>query len=205
LAVSFAVQCLPFTYLYFMATLWITSIALGIGLSAAAGFRVFVPLLVAAVAGKLGILPLTGGFAWMGSWAALICFGTATVVEIVAYYIPFVDNLLDAVNAPMVIAAGSLLATSVLPVDHELLKWVSGILIGGGSASVIHFGTALLRLASSKTTAGAGNAVLSTGEHVAAFGTAITTLFLPVLVAVIVLSLIAFILFRWMGGGSTTS
>jgi hypothetical protein len=186
-----------------MTTTWITSIALGVGLSAAAGFRVFVPLLVAAVAGRLGILPLTGEFAWMGSWAALACFGTATVVEIAAYYLPFVDNLLDAINAPLVIAAGSLLATSVLPVDHELLRWVTGILIGGGSASVIHFGTALLRLASSKTTAGAGNAVLSTGEHVAAFGTAITTLFLPVLVALIVVALIAFILYRWKGRGGS--
>ena len=179
-----------------MTTIWITSVALGIGLSAAAGFRVFVPLLVASVAARLGILPLTEGFAWMGSWAALICFGTATVVEIVAYYIPFVDNLLDAANVPMVIGAGSLLATSVLPVDHELLKWVSGILIGGGSASVIHFGTALLRLASSKTTAGTGNTVLSTGEHVAAFGTAITSLFLPILMGAVVLLLIGVILFR---------
>jgi hypothetical protein len=186
-------------YFQIMTTIWITSIALGIGLSAAAGFRVFVPLLVAAVAAKLGILPLTEGFAWMGSWAALICFGTATVVEIVAYYIPFVDNLLDAANVPMVIGAGSLLATSVLPVDHELLKWVSGILIGGGSASVIHFGTALLRLASSKTTAGTGNTVLSTGEHVAAFGTAITSLFLPILMGAVVLLLIGVILFRSIG------
>jgi hypothetical protein len=183
-------------YFQIMTTIWITSVALGIGLSAAAGFRVFVPLLVASVAARLGILPLTEGFAWMGSWAALICFGTATVVEIVAYYIPFVDNLLDAANVPMVIGAGSLLATSVLPVDHELLKWVSGILIGGGSASVIHFGTALLRLASSKTTAGTGNTVLSTGEHVAAFGTAITSLFLPILMGAVVLLLIGVILFR---------
>jgi len=186
-------------YFQIMTTIWITSVALGIGLSAAAGFRVFVPLLVASVAARLGILPLTEGFAWMGSWAALICFGTATVVEIVAYYIPFVDNLLDAANVPMVIGAGSLLATSVLPVDHELLKWVSGILIGGGSASVIHFGTALLRLASSKTTAGTGNTVLSTGEHVAAFGTAITSLFLPILMGAVVLLLIGVILFRSIG------
>jgi hypothetical protein len=166
---------------------WIVAIALGIGLSASAGFRVFVPLLVAAVAGKTGILPLSEGFLWMSSWAAIICFGTATILEILAYYIPVVDNLLDAVNTPLAIAGGTLLATSVLPGDHELLKWVSGLLVGGTSAGIIHAGTSLLRFASTKTTAGAGNAVLSTGEHIAAFGTSISALFIPLFVAVVIL------------------
>jgi hypothetical protein len=177
-----------------MNTEWIIAVALGIGLSASAGFRVFVPLLVAAVAGKTGILPLTDSFIWMSSWASIICFGTATILEILAYYIPVVDNLLDAVNTPLAIAGGTLLATSVLPGDHELLKWVSGLLIGGTSAGIIHAGTSLLRLASTKTTVGTGNAILSTGEHIAAFGTSISVLFIPVIVGALVLIFLIYLI-----------
>jgi Domain of unknown function (DUF4126) len=124
-------------------TALIASIFLGIGLSASAGFRVFIPLLVAAVAGKLGWIPLGAGFHWMSSYTAIACFATATIAEIAAYYIPVVDNFLDAITTPMAIGAGTLLATSVLPVDHELLKWVTGILIGGGGAGIIQAGTSL--------------------------------------------------------------
>ena len=175
------------------------SIALGIGLSAAAGFRVFIPLLVAAVAGHFGWLPLTPGFAWLAGWPAIACFGTAALVEIGAYYIPVVDNMLDAINLPLVVAAGSLLATSVLPVDQELWKWVSGILIGGGSAGMIHLGTAFLRLGSTKLTAGTGNAALATAEHAASLGTSIMSLIVPVIAAVVILFLIVVLALRFLG------
>lgn len=179
-----------------MSNEWIIPVALGLGLSASAGFRVFVPLLVAAVAAKSGIIPLKESFSWMATWPAIICFGTATVLEILAYYIPFFDNLLDAVNAPLAIAGGALLATSVLPADNELLKWTIGLIMGGGTAGIIHTGTSFLRLASTKTTAGAGNAVLSTGEHVAAFGLSVSTLFIPVAIALIIIVLIFLVLKR---------
>ena len=182
-----------------MYTTLLTSVALGVGLSAAAGFRVFIPLLVAAVAGHFGWLPLTPGFAWLGGWPAIACFGTAALVEIAAYYIPVVDNLLDAVNLPLVVAAGSILATSVLPVDQDLWKWVSGILIGGGSAGMIHLGTAFLRLGSTKLTAGTGNGVLATAEHAASLGTSILSLIVPVVAAVLILILLVFLAFRFLG------
>jgi hypothetical protein len=80
-----------------------------------------------------------------------------------------------------------------LPIDSNLLKWVTGIIIGGGSAGLIQAGTAILRLASSKTTAGTANPVLSTGEHVAAFSTSVSVLFIPVVVAIIIGGLIIYI------------
>jgi hypothetical protein len=177
---------------------WIVSVALGLGLSASAGFRVFIPLLVAAIAGKMGILPLAEEFSWMSGWPAIICFGTATLAEIIAYYIPLFDNLIDTINTPLAILAGTLLATSVLPVDSELLKWVFGFLVGGGSAGIIHTGTALLRLASTKTTAGTANPVLSTGEHIAAAGTSLASLFVPLFTAIVVLGLLVLILSRFL-------
>ena len=64
-------------------------IAVGIGLSAACGFRVFLPLLVMNLAPSLtGHLHLSPGFEWIGSHYASIAFGTATLVEVLAYTFP---------------------------------------------------------------------------------------------------------------------
>ena len=178
-----------------MDTELITAVALGVGLSASTGFRVFIPMLVASIAAHFGILPLTDSFHWLGSWAAIISFGTATVVEVAAYYIPFVDNLLDTITTPLAVGAGTLLMTSVLPVDNELVKWITGFILGGGAAATIQSGSVISRLTSSKFTAGAGNPVVSTGENVAALGGSILTLFIPVIIAVAFI-VIAFLIFR---------
>lgn len=176
----------------------LTAIALGIGLSASTGFRVFVPMLVASVAAHLKLIPLTDGFAWLGSWPAMICFGAATVAELITYYIPFVDNLLDVITTPLAVGAGTLLMTSVLPVDNEMLKWITGLIVGGGAAATIQSGSVMTRLASSKLTAGVGNPVVATGEHAAAFGFSIMTLIAPIIVSVIFV-VILFFIFRKLG------
>lgn len=157
----------------------ITAVAIGIGLAASAGFRVFVPMLVAAIAAKTGILQLNESFQWLASWPSIIILGTATVVEILAYYIPVVDNLLDTLSTPLAIGAGTLLLTSVLPIDSELMKWITGAAVGGGSAAVVQSGSALTRLTSTKLTAGLGNPVVATAENVAATGTSILALVIP--------------------------
>ncbi len=101
------------------------------------------------------------------------------MVEILAYYIPVVDNLLDTVSTPLAIGAGTLLLTSVLPIDSELMKWITGAAVGGGSAAVVQSGSALTRLTSTKLTAGLGNPVVATVENVAATGTSILSLVIP--------------------------
>ena len=174
----------------------ITAVALGVGLAASCGFRVFVPLLVASIAARTGVFPLNESFQWLASWPAIISFGTATIVEIGAYYIPFVDTLLDTITTPLAIGAGTLLVTSVLPMDNDLLKWITGLIVGGGAAATIQGGSVLTRLASSKLTAGAGNPVVATGEHAASIGSSLLTLVSPLLIAVIFFLLIVFILFK---------
>ncbi len=178
----------------------LAAVALGIGLSASVGFRVFIPMLVASVAAHFNIIPLTESFSWLGSWPAMISFGTAAVVEVLAYYIPFVDNLLDTVTTPLAVGAGTLLMTSVLPVDNELMKWIMGFVVGGGAAATMQSGSVLSRLTSSKFTAGTANPVVSTGENVAALGSSLTALFFPVVVAVIfiLIAILIFVkLFEW--------
>jgi hypothetical protein len=175
----------------------IIAVAIGIGLSASCGFRVFVPMLVASIAAKTGILPVQEGFQWLATWPAMFCFGTATVLEILAYYIPFVDNLLDTITTPLAIGAGTLLLTSVLPIDSDMLKWSTGLIVGGGAAATIQGGSVLTRLASSKLTAGVGNPVVATGEHVAAIGTSILSLIIPIVLAIIILGLITFLILKF--------
>jgi len=175
----------------------IIAIAIGIGLSASCGFRVFVPMLVASIAARTGIFPTQEGFQWLASWPAIFCFGTATVFEIRGYYIPFIDNLLDTVTTPLAIGAGTLLLTSVLPIDNDLLKWSGGFIFGGGAAATIQGGSVLTRLASSKLTAGIGNPVVATGEHVAAIGTSVLSLFIPMVIAIFILALIIFFIIKF--------
>jgi hypothetical protein len=175
----------------------ITGVAIGLGLAASCGFRVFVPMLVASIAAKMGIFPVHEGFQWLAGWPAIISFGTATVVEILAYYIPFVDNLLDAITTPLAICGGTLLMTSVLPVDNDFLKWVTGFIFGGGAAATIQGGSVLTRLASTKMTAGAGNAVVATGEHAAAFGTSVLSLVIPLIVAALLILLIIYFILKF--------
>lgn len=168
----------------------ITAIALGIGLSASTGFRVFIPMLVASVAAYFDVIPLNESFEWLGSLPALITFGVAAVVEIVGYYVPFVDNLLDTIATPMAVIAGTLLMTSVLPIDDSLTRWVTGFIVGGGVSAVVQSGSVFSRLISSQTTAGIGNSAVSTGENVGAVGLSVGALFLPIIIAIIVIILV---------------
>jgi hypothetical protein len=179
-----------------MDTQMITSIAMGIALSACCGFRVFIPMLGASFAAYQNWFALPGDMQWMGSLPALITFGTAAVLEIGAYYIPFVDNLLDTVATPLAVGAGTVLAASFLPMAElsPMVKWILAIIAGGTAAGTVQAGTGLLRLASSKTTAGAGNPVVATGENALAIGGTALSFVIPVVIAVLFLLLIGWII-----------
>src|SRR5512146_2904800 len=99
------------------------SIGIGLGLSAACGFRVFVPLLVASIAARAGYLSLAPGFEWVGTQPALYAFATATLLEILAYYIPWLDNALDAIATPAAVIAGMLVGAAVFTDLPPFLKW----------------------------------------------------------------------------------
>jgi hypothetical protein len=140
------------------------SIALGVGLAAATGFRVFLPMLVVSAAAYTGHLPLSENFAWLGTPSALMMLGVAALVEILAYYIPAVDNLLDALATPAAVVAGTLVSAAVITNLPPMLKWTTAIIAGGGVAGLTQGVTALLRAKSTVLTAGVGNPVIATAE-----------------------------------------
>lgn len=176
----------------------LANIAMGIALSACAGFRVFVPMLAAAVAGHFNIISLPADMTWLGTWPAIISLGTAAVAEIGAYYIPFIDNLLDTIAAPLSVAAGTVLASSLLPIANQepLIRWGIALLAGGSAAGTIQLGTGLLRLFSSKATVGTGNFMVSTTENAAAISGSLLSFLIPVVVALLVIVLVVWILVK---------
>jgi hypothetical protein len=143
------------------------SICLGIGLSAACGFRIFVPLLCLSAAAhfQLGGVQLAPAFQWIASTPALIAFGAATIAEIAAYYVPWVDNLLDTIAVPLATVAGIVATASVVTDIDPFRKWTLAIIAGGGVATTTQLATTKARVTSSATTGGLGNPVLATIEN----------------------------------------
>ena len=175
---------------------YLTAAALGLGLAACSGFRVFVPLLAASVAHHIGWLPAAPGFAWLGSWPAMVTLGVATVVELVGYYVPVVDNLLDTLTTPASFIAGGLLMTSSLPQLDPAVRWTLGLLVGGGTAGLVQTGTALLRAGSTTVTGGLANPLLATVENVVAVLGSLLALLAPLVAAGLALALVLWLLTR---------
>ncbi len=174
--------------------LWpgLVSAAVGLGLAAACGFRVFVPLLIASLAAHFGHLPLAGGFEWLATVPALVALGTATVLEVGAYYVPWVDHALDVVATPAAVLAGMLAAASVVTDLPPLLKWSTVIVGGGAAAGLIQGASVLLRLKAGTLTGGLANPFVSTAELVGAGTTALLAILLPlVCLALVIVLLVA--------------
>ena len=157
------------------------SVALGIGLAAATGFRVFVPLLVAGLAARAGWVPLIDSFAWLQSTVALVALGSAAAVEILAFYIPGVDHLLDVIAGPLAIAAGILVSASVMVDMPPEVRWPIAVIAGGGIAGLTRATTALIRAKTAAVTGGLGNPVVSTAETAGAATVSIVAIIAPLL------------------------
>jgi hypothetical protein len=170
------------------------SIAVGLGLSAACGFRVFVPLLAVGLAARTGHLHLAAGFDWMSSDVALIAFGVATILEIGAYYIPWLDNTLDTIASPAAVVAGTVITASMVADLEPFLRWTLALIAGGGVAGLVQGGTVVTRGVSTTTTGGLANPVLATAE----LGGSVLTSFLAIVTPLIAIALV-FFLMTWAG------
>jgi hypothetical protein len=170
------------------------SICLGIGLSAACGFRVFVPFLIMSIASLTGHLELSLNFQWIGTHPALVSFAVACVLEIGGYYIAGIDNLLDTIATPAAIIAGMIAMASIAIDMSPFLKWTLAIIAGGGTAAVFQGKTVLVRGASTATTGGAGNFAIATAEAGISALLSLFALLLPLLTAIFIVAAIFFLL-----------
>ncbi len=174
------------------------SLCIGVGLSAACGFRVFVPLLVMSIASLMGWFEPMKGFEWLAIPSVCIGLAVATVCEIGAYYIPWVDNALDTIATPAAMVAGTLTTMAVSSGEmSQFASWAAAIIVGGGTATAVQMGTVAVRGLSTATTGGIANPVVSTGEWIGAIVVSVLSLIVPVLVVIVGIILVV-IAIRWI-------
>ena len=172
----------------------ILEVLLGIGLSAAAGFRVFVPLLVMSVAAQSGHLTLAPGFQWIATPAATAVFGIATIVEILGFLVPWVSNALDSIATPAAAIAGAIVLASVVTDMSPLLRWTLAVIAGGGVALTVQGATVVTRAVSAGATGGVANPVVGIVEAISSLIVAIATIILPAFTGIVVVVAVFLIL-----------
>jgi hypothetical protein len=147
---------------------FLSLLILAIACSAACGFRVFLPPLGLGIAGHFGVLTLNPEMLWLTNPWTLTLLCLASLFEITAYYIPWVDNLLDSVTTPTAVIAGTLLTSSILTEYDPAVKWSLGLIAGGGAAGVVQGSTVAIRASSTALTGGLGNFIVATIEWILA-------------------------------------
>lgn len=165
-------------------------IAVGIGLSAAAGFRILVPFLVMSIAAQSGYLRLAPDMAWIGTREATIAFAIAAALEILVYFIPVVDNLMDLIEVPVAAIAGTILTATVTSDLDPWLRWSLAAVAGGTVAGGTEALMGVTRLASTAVAGPVGNIAVSTAELASSGILSILAIAVPIL-ALIVIAAIA--------------
>jgi hypothetical protein len=173
------------------------ALSMGLALAATCGLRAFLPLLTISVLAALGQLELGAGFMWMASPAAIVCFSTAVVVEVVSDKFPAVDHALDAAGVFIKPVAAAVVTASMVVGFDPLLALVLGLMSGGVVAEGVHLAKAKARLLSSAFTSTIANPILSVGEDIAAVIGIALSLLVPALGLVIMVGLSLLIAFRW--------
>ena len=171
----------------------IISIFLGVGLAASVGFRVFLPLFALSLAAYFDVWDLNENWQWIGSLAAVITLGVAMLVEIFGYFIPWVDNLLDSIAVPLAAIAGTAVMVSTVADLDPMVTWALAIIAGGGTATAIKGAGATGRLASTASTGGLANPIVSTVETGTAMVVTTASIFAPILAAVLVIIIFAIV------------
>ena len=178
----------------------VVSVALGVGLAAAVGFRVLLPQLVMSGAAYSGLLTLSEELQWLATPTALAMLSVAALVEILAYYVPGVDNLLDTIATPAALVAGTIAAAAVMTDLPPPVRWTTAVIAGGGAAGVTQSVTSLLRAKSTVLTGGLGNAAVSTSEAGGALVVSVLALLAPLaaLALVVAFCWLAVRFMRWV-------
>jgi hypothetical protein len=178
----------------------IIALSMGLGLAAASGFRVFLPpflLSIAVRADAVDVNLMDTPFEYFDSNVAVILLGVATVAEFAAYYVPWVDNLLDSIASPAAVVAGTGMTAIVLEGNTDpVIQWSLAIIAGGGVTAIVQGATVVTRGISTTLTAGFANPIVSTGENIASVILAIIAMVLPIFAAVIVAVLIGVIVLK---------
>ena len=172
----------------------ILSFLLGIGLSAAVGFRIFVPMLVVSLASMAGAIQLSPGFQWMGTPVAALVFAVATLVELLGFLVPWLSNALDSIATPAATVAGVIMMAAVLTDMDPLLRWALAIIAGGSVALTVQGATVVTRAVAAGSTGGVANPVVAVLEAIGALVVTITTIVIPAIMGILILIVVLMLL-----------
>ena len=173
----------------------VLNILIGIGLSAASGFRVFIPLLIMSISALSGDLILAENFEWIGSYSALSIFIVATIIEAAAYYLPAIDEFLEKVSKPTTMVAGTIIMSSFVVDLSPMLGWVLAIIAGGGTSAIVN----QQRLESKRNSISANNmnlkgVLFSTRETCSAASISLLMMLAPITSFIVILVLFFFLI-----------
>lgn len=167
---------------------------MGLSLASASGFRVFLPPFLLSIAVRtdtLVNLDLSDtSFAIFDSNAAVLVLGIACLAEFAAYYVPWLDNLLDTIATPAAVLSGVGMSSMVLVGTDPIMQWSFAIIAGGGSAGIIQLTTVAIRGLSSTLTLGFGNSFVASGENIASVVLTIAALIAPLIAAIFAIIII---------------
>lgn len=171
-----------------------TAVATAFGLAGAAGLNAWLPVVAAAVLDRAGVVDLAAPFDQLSTTPALVILGVVFVADFVGDKIPAVDSVLHAIGSVVAPAAGAVLFTGQTGAETDL-PTAAAILLGAVTAGSVHLGRATLRPASTVTTGGVGNPILSLSED-AASGILVAAAFLvPLLALALTIALVVAIAF----------
>jgi len=174
----------------------VLAVCAGLGLAAACGFRVFVPMLIMSIAAQTGHLTVTPGMAWIGSTPATITLAIATALEIGGYYIPWLDHFLDTIATPAAVVAGTIVTASMVTHVDPYLRWTLAVIAGGGIAGAVQGTTVLARGVSLATTGGLGNPIVATLELGGSVLASLAALIAPLAALILIMAVISFLATR---------
>ena len=160
---------------------------MGISLAAASGFRVFLPpfLLSLAIRADFVEVDLVGtSFEFFETTPAIIILGVASIAEFAAFYVPWVDSLLDTIASPAAIIAGISMTAIVMEGSDPAVQWAIAIIAGGGASATIQGATVTTRGLSSTFTLGYANSLVATSENVASVALTIVALLAPLVAGI---------------------
>jgi hypothetical protein len=172
----------------------IVSFLLGIGLSAAVGFRVFVPMLLVSLASMAGVITLSPGFEWMGTPVAALVFAAATLIELLGFLAPWVSNALDSIATPAATIAGVIMMAAVLTDMNPIARWALAIIAGGGVALTVQGATVVTRAAAAGATGGVASPIVAILEAIGALMVTITTIVIPAIMGILILIVVLLLL-----------
>jgi hypothetical protein len=181
---------------------------MGISLAAASGFRVFLPpfLLSLSIRADFVEVDLVGtSFEFFETTPAIIILGVASMAEFAAYYLPWVDNLLDSIASPAAIMAGIGMTAIVMEGSDPVVQWVIAIIAGGGASATIQGATVSTRGLSSTFTFGYANSLVATSENVASVALTIVALLAPLVAGVFAIVIIFLMVRRWFRSENQTN